>query len=149
MKLTPVNIHDFATIQSWLSDESLFRALKTEQPDLQKPIYAFMIRLENGIPVGWCELFNVDIFNLKAEAGIAIPEEQGTGLSLRAGKKLVEVAFNQLGLHRITLRIPASHERSIKLAKLLKFKLEGVEQDALYRDGIFEDIHVYARINQK
>ena len=147
MKLTPVQVHDIPQVQIWLSNESLFRALATEKPDLQKPIYAFMIRLEDGTAVGWCELFNVDYANRKAEAGIAIPDERGTGLSLRAGKKLIEVAFEQLGLHRITLRIPASHERSIRLAKLLKFTLEGIERDALVRDGVYEDIHVYARIN--
>ena len=147
MKLTPVQVHDIPQVQIWLSNESLFRALATEKPDLQKPIYAFMIRLEDGTAVGWCELFNVDYTNRKAEAGIAIPDERGTGLSLRAGKKLIEVAFEQLGLHRITLRIPASHERSIRLAKLLKFTLEGIERDALVRDGVYEDIHVYARIN--
>ena len=147
MKLTPVQVHDIPQVQIWLSDESLFRVLATEKPDLQKPIYAFMIRLEDGTAVGWCELFNVDYANRKAEAGIAIPDERGTGLSLRAGKKLIEVAFEQLGLHRITLRIPASHERSIRLAKLLKFTFEGIERDALVRDGVYEDIHVYARIN--
>ncbi len=149
MKLTPVTAHDFATIQSWLSDESLFYTLATEKPDFQKPIYAFMIRLEDGTAVGWCELFNVDWHNRKCEAGIAIPDERGTGLSLRAGKKLIQIAFEELGLHRITLRIPASHERSIKLAKLLKFTLEGIEKDALIRNGVYEDIHVYARINGK
>lgn len=147
MKLTPISLEEIPLVQAWLSNESLFRALATEKPDLQKPIYAFMIRLEDGTAVGWCELFNVDYANRKAEAGIAIPDERGTGLSLRAGKKLIEVAFEQLGLHRITLRIPASHERSIRLAKLLKFTLEGIERDALVRDGVYEDIHVYARIN--
>jgi len=147
VKLTPISLEEIPLVQAWLSNESLFRALATEKPDLQKPIYAFMIRLEDGTAVGWCELFNVDYANRKAEAGIAIPDERGTGLSLRAGKKLIEVAFEQLGLHRITLRIPASHERSIRLAKLLKFTLEGIERDALVRDGVYEDIHVYARIN--
>lgn len=147
MKLTPISLEEIPLVQAWLSNESLFRALATEKPDLQKPIYAFMIRLEDGTAVGWCELFNVDYTNRKAEAGIAIPDERGTGLSLRAGKKLIEVAFEQMGLHRITLRIPASHERSIRLAKLLKFTLEGIERDALVRDGVYEDIHVYARIN--
>lgn len=147
MKLTPISLEEIPLVQAWLSNESLFRALATEKPDFQKPIYAFVIRLEDGTPVGWCELFNVDYANRKAEAGIAIPDERGTGLSLRAGKKLIEVAFEQMGLHRITLRIPASHERSIRLAKLLKFTLEGIERDALVRDGVYEDIHVYARIN--
>lgn len=147
MKLTPISLEEIPLVQAWLSNESLFRALAAEKPDFQKPIYAFVIRLEDGTPVGWCELFNVDYANRKAEAGIAIPDERGTGLSLRAGKKLIEVAFEQLGLHRITLRIPASHERSIRLAKLLKFTLEGIERDALVRDGVYEDIHVYARIN--
>jgi len=149
MKLTPIQPNDLSVIQQWLSDESLSNVLKTEPPDPTKPIFPYIIRLEDGTAVGWCELFNVDFVNRKAEAGIAIPDERGTGLSLRAGKKLIEIAFGQLALNRITLRIPEWNERSIKLAKLLKFELEGIERSALYRDGAFSDIHVYGRTKGK
>src|SRR5690554_1042549 len=149
MKLTPIQPNDLPVIQQWLSDERLSNVLKTEPPDPTKPIFPYIIRLEDGTAVGWCELFNVDRVNRKAEAGIAIPDERGTGLSLRAGKKLIQIAFGELGLHRLTLRIPESHERSIRLAKLLKFRFEGVESDALYRDGSFDNIHVYGLINEK
>ena len=143
MKLTPLQPTDIPTLQQWLSDESLFRLVAVEPPDFTKPYYCFIIRLNDGTPVGWIDVFNVDLQNRKCEAGIAIPHRRGRGLSLRAFKRALDFIFRQLQLNRVTLRVPASNTASIRLAEKLGFKWEGVERQACYRGNEFEDIIVF------
>src|SRR5690606_39607934 len=61
MRITPITIHDFATIQSWLSDESLFHLLAVEPLDYSKPFYLFVAR-EGESVIGWASVFNVDLW---------------------------------------------------------------------------------------
>lgn len=147
MYLTPLQPSDIPVVKKWLGNEPLLRAVTSEAPDMTKPYYSFIIRLNDGTPVGWVDIFDVDELNRKAEAGIAIPERRGRGLSHRAAKRAIRFAFDNLGLHRLYLRIPESNTRSIRLAELLGFEKEGVERQAVNRSGNFEDIIVYGLLN--
>lgn len=148
MKLTPLQPTDIQTLRAWLSDESLFRVLAVEPPDLSKPYYCFVIRLNDGTAVGWIDVFNVDLQNRKCEAGIAIPHRRGRGLSLRAARQALRWMFEALQLNRVTLRIPMNNTRSIKLAEMLGFQREGVERQSCCRGGSYEDIVVYGLLKQ-
>lgn len=149
MYLSPLQPQDLPVIQKWLSDEPLFRAVVVERPCLERPVYTLIIRLNDGTPVGWIDFFNVDWANRKAEAGIAIPERRGRGLSYRAGRRALMFAFQVLRLNRVVLRIPEKNTASIRLAEKLGFTREGVEREAVVRDGEPEDIIVYAMLKRE
>src|SRR5690606_19597910 len=129
-------------------DESLLRLVVVEPPDFTKPYYCFIIRLNDGTPVGWIDIFNVDWANRKAEGGIAIPERRGRGLSYRAARRALWFAFQVLRLNRVVLRIPEKNATSIRLAEKLGSTREGVEREAVFRNGEPEDIIVYAMLNR-
>lgn len=148
MYLSPLQAQDLPVIQKWLSNGPLFRAVVVEPPCLERPVYTLIVRLNDGTPVGWIDIFNVDWVNRKAEAGIAIPERRGRGLSYRAGKRALRFAFQVLRLHRLALRIPEGNVASIRLAEKLGFTREGVEREAVFRDGKPEDIIVYAMLKR-
>lgn len=69
MRVTPLIAADASTVTDWLSDTELIRRTVCEPPCLERPWYPFLIRLSDGTPVGWVELFNVDLMNRKAEVG--------------------------------------------------------------------------------
>lgn len=135
---------DIQQIHRWLSNESLFRTLRAEPPNLALPMQVLVVMLEDGTRVGWVEVFNVDQGNRKCEVGIAIPSRRGRGLSRRVGKHALRWLFGEAGMNRVYARIPESNRLSIRLVESLGFTHEGIEREALLRDGRFEDIHVYA-----
>lgn len=146
MKLTTVISTDIPVIEKWLSDEELLNLIRIDPPRPDMPVLTTIIRLDDDTPVGWIDLFNIDYVNMKAEAGIAIPDERGKGLAGVAGKQFLAMVFEAWGFNRITCRILASNEYAIKCAELFGFIREGVERQAIYRDGKFEDVIVFAML---
>ena len=143
MNISPVQPGDSRIVSQWLNNTALMRRAASEPPCFERPWYLFLIRLSDGTPVGWVELFNVDIVNRKAEVGIAIPDPRGRGLSLRALRQLCRFAFDVLGLHRLVARIPESNRDVPRLAERLGARLEGRERQARLVDGRYEDVLVY------
>lgn len=148
MKLTPPTQEDIPVLQKWLSDESLLRLIKVERPCFEKPMALLIIRLNDGTPVGWVELFNIDLENKKAEGGIAIPDPRGKGLAPLVGRRFLKMVFNEWRLNRVMARILASNTYAIKCAELFGFVREGVERQACFRDGKFEDVIVFGILKE-
>ena len=146
MKLTTVISSDIPTLEKWLSDKELLDLIRIDPPRPDMPVLTTIIRLDDETPVGWIDLFNIDYVNMKAEAGIAIPDERGRGLAGVAGKQYLALVFEAWGFNRITCRILASNQYAIKCAELFGFIREGVERQAIYRDGKFEDVIVFAML---
>ncbi len=148
MKLTTVISSDIPVIEEWLSNEKLLSMIRIDPPRPDMPIITTIIRLDDDTPVGWIDLFNIDQVNLKAEAGIAIPDERGRGLAGVAGKKFLAMAFEAWGFNRITCRILASNQYAIKCARLFGFVQEGMERQSICRDGKFEDVIVFSMLKE-
>lgn len=147
MELSPLTAEDMVVVAEWLKDKELLRATMVEPPDITRPMITLLIRLKTGEPVGWVDIFNVDLQNSKAELGIAIPDERGRGLSFRAGKEAIDLAFGKLGLRRVEARVAASNYLPRRLCSMLGFAKEGWEKDACYKEGQWEDIIVYGLVN--
>lgn len=148
MQVTLLEPSDWSAIQEWLRDEDLIRQLAVEPPDLMKPILLFAIRLNDGTIVGWAELFNVDRKNHKAELGMAIPDPRGRGFSLRAFKHIQRIAFEELGLHRLTMRVLASNKLTLALLKHTSARQEGREKDACFVGDRYEDVIVFGLVKE-
>src|SRR5690625_4143165 len=121
MKLRPLQPSDWPVIQRWYENEKTLQATAIEPPDRTKPMYAFAVTLNDGTLVGVADLFNIDVRNGKAEAGLALPERRGRGMSYRVGRRVLRFSFETLGLNRIVARIPEGNTRSLRLVQLLKF----------------------------
>lgn len=134
---------DFARIRQWTKHG----AVQCEPICTDRPVFVWIVELDGGTAVGWVELFNVDLLNAKAEAGIGLYDERGKGLALFALRALERLAFNELGLHRIYTRIPAGRSDSIRLADRL-WVHEGIERAAFRGADGWEDIYVYATVKE-
>lgn len=148
MKLRPIAFSDLPTVKEWLEDESLLSLLMVEPPRLDMWCYTFIIELEDGTPVGWVDVFNVDPINRSAEVGGAIPDRRGRGLSLRVLDRIRHLAFEHMGLHRITMRVLASNEQVQRLLELYGLMPEGRLREACFLGDRYEDVLVYGLVKE-
>src|SRR5690606_19190093 len=137
MQLTPLHPTDIPTLQQWLSDESLFHLLAVEPLDYSKPFYLFIAR-EGGSVIGWASVFNVDLWNGKAQVGLAAPGARQKALAI--GGKLLWLAFACLKLNRIAARVRSGNTIMIQalegpLARRSGFFRKGVGRQGHGRGG--------------
>lgn len=148
MKLTLFQPIDQPIIDKWLSDQSLFNLIYFEEPNTTLPIYLYIIRKDDDKPVGFVVLFNIDWKNRRTEAGIAIPEKEGRGLSHAVGRMVLSQVFD-MGFNRVTVRVLEKNRITRKLAQLFGFTLEGRERKAAYQDGEYQDIFVFGLLKDE
>jgi len=143
VKLTPLMPDDLPIMERWLQDKTLYDLLVNEKPNLALPYFIFLIKLKDDTPVGHISLFHIDLENKTADAGISIPEKEGRGKSHIAGRLLANYVFGELGLNRVRCRILGRNRIAQRLAELFGFVKEGIEREAVFQNGKFEDIYVY------
>jgi len=97
---------------------------------------------ESNTAIGVTSLINIDTKNRNAECIIDIGEKDywGKGYGSESLKILLEYAFKELNLHRVSLRVFSFNERAIHIYNKLGFKKEGVMRESIYRKGKWHDI---------
>jgi RimJ/RimL family protein N-acetyltransferase len=53
-------------------------------------------------------------------------------------------AFDALGLHRIQWRAEVGNEASRRVAEKVGFRSEGIQRDAAYTRGVYQDMEVFS-----
>ena len=71
----------------------------------------------------------------------------GRGIGTEAAKLMIHYGFNELGLHKIFLRVLADNERAIKSYEKVGFTKEGFFRDEVYINGTYHDLIYMAIIN--
>lgn len=71
---------------------------------------------------------------------IGVKEMQGKGVGTAALSLLLDFAFNELNLHRVSLKVLSFNERAIRLYEKLGFVREGAVRQDFYRAGAWHDI---------
>src|SRR5690606_17548759 len=145
MYLSPLQPQDLPVIQKWLSDESLLHLLTVEPLDYSKPFYLFVAR-EGESVIGWASVFNVDLWNGKAQVGLAAPGARQKALVIVG--KLLCLAFEFFKLNRISSRVRSGTTKVIQalegaLARRYGLLNGGVERQWYVRGGVVENFHIY------
>jgi RimJ/RimL family protein N-acetyltransferase len=110
--------------------------------------WAFAVRRhEDGAAIGTVGL-SIGHFRHSGEFGIGIldPSARGRGLGGEAAELLLRFAFDEIGLHRVELRVFAFNEPALRLYRRLGFREEGRRRELLFRDGQFHDDIVMAML---
>lgn len=76
------------------------------------------------------------------------PEAVGHGYMTEAVNGAVQLAFAELGLHRIEVNIMPRNTRSLAVAERAGFRREGFSPQLLRINGVWEDHLRFARINE-
>lgn len=144
------NETDMAIIKTLSENPEVTRFLTWEIPDFNKPYFFFLVSTEEDNPVGWLEIYNVDVLNKKAELGLAFPEKQGLNLAYRAAKYLLRFAFCELKLNRVIFKILANNHKAIRGAIRNGFTLEGTERQGCKKETeTFCDIEIYGLLKEE
>lgn len=74
---------------------------------------------------------------------------QGQGIVTKCCTALVNHAFTELDLNRIEIKCGTGNKKSRAIAEKLKFKKEGLLQQAEYLNGKFIDLYLYAMLKHE
>lgn len=104
---------------------------------------------EDDIPIGSVYLRDVDKHHEKAEFGIFIGEDiaRGKGYGTEATKLICKYGIEELGLHKIILRVFAFNKSAIAAYEKAGFVKEAYFKDDVKIDGKFEDMIFMALID--
>ncbi|MEC0246548.1 GNAT family protein [Paenibacillus chitinolyticus] len=96
----------------------------------------------SGRPIGITSLTQLDFKNRSAECILDIGEKEfwGKGYGTESLRLLLDYAFLELNLHRVSLRVFAFNDKAVALYEKIGFKREGVSRQAVFREGTWHDI---------
>ena len=91
--------------------------------------------------IGHVRLHGVNTLDRRASLAIGIesPASLGQGLGTEAIRLVIDHAFGEMGLHRLSLRVLALNERAIRAYQKCGFRVEGREREAALIDGVWHD----------
>ena len=153
-------LQDASLIRRWVSDTEVNQFLMEGFPRTEREVERFVeaqkgnldplnralaVALrEDGTCIGLIGCYGIDWSSRNAELGVIIgrKEHLGRGYGSEAVKLLVSFAFNELGLHRIFLRVFDFNERAIQSFRKCGFVEEGRLREAYFREGTYHNILV-------
>jgi ribosomal-protein-serine acetyltransferase len=112
----------------------------------QKKEVSFVIIL-NECAVGRIGLHYLNLQNKNAAIGYWLTKDaQGKGLTTRSCKKLLTHGFENMGLHRIEIKVATDNLRSQAIPKKLNFRKEGLLRQAELVNNKFLDLYIYSML---
>lgn len=101
--------------------------------------------------VGLIGFKDTDLDNHKIEIGYWLSQyAQGKGIMTQSVSKLVDYAFNELGMNRVQIKVAVGNKKSRHIPEKLGFKQEGIERESeLLVDNVFADIVVYSLLKKE
>jgi RimJ/RimL family protein N-acetyltransferase len=102
--------------------------------------YARIIEVQGRL-IGEIKLHSINADDRRASMAIAIYDgtKLNEGYGTEAIKLLITHAFEELNLHRISIRVLAYNERAIRAYAKCGFKVEGRERETAFVDGQWHD----------
>jgi ribosomal-protein-alanine N-acetyltransferase len=77
------------------------------------------------------------------------PEYWGKGIVGEAAKLLINYAFTELNLNKISASIHNPNQRSLRASEKLAFKEEGILTEQVYVDGEYVDEHRFSLLKKE
>lgn len=94
----------------------------------------------NDEKIGFVRMDEIDHFNKSIRIGGDIhPNFRSQGYGTRMYNLLLHYCFEQLNMHRVWLFVLHYNDRAINLYKKMGFKEEGIQREAIFRDGTYHD----------
>jgi diamine N-acetyltransferase len=160
VRLRPIERDDLPRFVEWFSDPEVRHHLLVYLPfslaQEERWFEGLQGRLERqedlvlavetaeGVHIGNIGLNRIDWKNRNAELGIVIGEkaywDQGYGTD--AIRTLLGLAFREMNLHRIFLRVDEDNVRGIRCYEKAGFQREGTFRDVVFKGGAYLDQYV-------
>ena len=90
-----------------------------------------------------------DVYCKDAEIGyMLLTEFRSKGIMTEAVRQICELAFSELEIVRITGLVYAPNTASQRVLEKNGFVLEGIQKNAVFKDGRIYDLHLYGKVKQ-
>ncbi|MBB4826752.1 RimJ/RimL family protein N-acetyltransferase [Sporosarcina luteola] len=158
VRLRKMEVEDILTYHRWRNDMEvmistnpaldLYSSQETEEfvngvilGSTDGKSYMIVDRLSDQT-IGITSLIHIDMKNRNAECIIDIGEKEfhGKGYGREALTLLLDYAFQEMNLHRVSLRVFSFNKKAISLYEKIGFQHEGASREALFRNGGWHDI---------
>jgi len=164
VRLRALEPEDLPDYHRWLNDPEVVRYLKLYAPlsmpdeeawyqevrdDSSQMVFA--IESEAGQHIGNLSLMDLNWKDRSAELGIVIGDKSqwGKGYAQDATRTLLALAFGEMNLNRVYLRVFAEHEAAINAYRKCGFVEEGRLREEIYADGRYHDMLVMAILRRE
>ena len=92
-------------------------------------------------------MHKIDWLSRNVELGYWLSRRfRGSGLMTDACRRMISHAFEELGLHRVSVRCAARNVKSCAVPERLGFTLEGTLREAQFLNGRYEDLRLFAML---
>lgn len=134
---------------SLAQEERWFEGLLERLEKQRDVVYAF--ETLEGVHIGNVGLHAIDWKNRCAELGIAIGEKAywNQGYGTDAIRTLLALAFHEMNLHRVFLRVDADNGRAIRCYEKAGFQREGTSRETVFREGAYHDQYVMSILERE
>lgn len=95
-----------------------------------------------GKMIGHVGLYKIDSTAKKTEYGILIADDgsRGKGYGTLCTSTLVDYAFNQLGMNKVTAEVLAENKASEAMLRKCGFLVDGVLREDVFKNGRYYDV---------
>jgi ribosomal-protein-serine acetyltransferase len=127
--------------------EAFIQNVVSHRDETRNEVYTIWFK---GDFAGIIGFHNTDKVNEKTEIGYwLIRNMTGHGIIHKSCKVLIELAFETMGMNRVTIRCATGNDLSEKVALRLGFHYEGIERSGeRYRD-LFFDLKVFSLLKSE
>lgn len=158
VRLRPIERADLPHFVEWFGDPEVRRHLDMylpfslaqeerwfehllEQLDKQE-VVMLTIETVEGAHIGNVSLVGVNWKNRSAELGITIGDKSywDKGYGSDAVRTMLKIAFGEMNLHRVFLRVHADNVRGIQCYKKVGFQKEGTMRESVFKEGAYYDV---------
>ncbi len=157
VRLRPIERDDLPRFVEWFGDPEVRRYLMLYLPfslaqeerwfeNLQGRLerqedVLLAIETADGVHIGNIGLHSIKWKDRNAELGIAIGEKAywSQGYGSDAIHTLLGLAFREMNLHRVFLRVDADNARGIRCYEKAGFQRDGTLREAVFREGAYTD----------
>jgi ribosomal-protein-serine acetyltransferase len=127
--------------------EAFIQTIVSQREVTKNEVYTIWFK---GIFAGLIGYHNTDRVNEKTEIGYWLIEDMtGKGIVHRSCQCLIGLAFEKMGINRITIRCASENEASEKVALRLGFNFEGIERAGERSGDLFFDLKVFSLLKSE
>jgi RimJ/RimL family protein N-acetyltransferase len=166
--LRPPEREDFDAIRTWINDPRVWRPALDAKPmnaELGEEFFENVLTTEDDVhclvcvdekPIGHVSLIGTEYGPTATDRARGMelayhldPDYHGRGYGKDATSTLVQYAFEDLNLRRLTARVGAFNDASIGLLESLGFEREGSRREAAFYRGDYYDMHTYGLLREE
>ena len=146
--LRPLEEGDIPSLIRWSEDPELRQLTGEVAPMDQQQAEAFLEKTRteesrrwfavtvDGRIIGEAGLLRIFPAWRTTDVSVVLGEERGKGYGTQAGRLLLDLAFRELGMHRVAIGVVGFNEVALRFWEVLGFRKEGVQRDGyLLEDG--------------